>query len=488
MAVSAGKNIFRSIDWVTILLYIIFIVWGWFTIFSATYKFDEPNLFNFSNNSGKQMMWIGIALALGIVVLLIEKRVYEMYANFFYAFFIILLIATMLFAPETKGSRSWIPIGSVKFQPAEFAKFSVALVLGQAVNKLGFSLSKWGDILKAVGIILFPLVIIIMQKETGSALVYLAFLLVLYREGMSGTVLFYIFAAIVYFVVGIRFNEDFIQQMDVCIGEMVVLLLAQLFTTGLTFFACRDKVAARWMAAVGIGISLIVILFAVFVIPFNFTWILILVNLAQVGYLVYLGVNTRLRRYYYIAVFAFISTIFFYFSGFLLNRLGDHQRVRIEVLLGKKSDKSGAEYNVNQALIAIGSGGLTGKGYLDGTQTKLSFVPEQETDFIFCTIGEEGGFIQSTVLLLLFLFFILRLIWLSERQPDTPGRVYGYSVVSIFIFHLFINIGMVLGLTPVIGIPLPFFSYGGSSLIGFTILLFIFLRMDAESKLNYKMQ
>ncbi len=488
MPSNSGKNIFGSIDWITMLCYLVFVVWGWFTIFSATYKFDEPNLFNFSNNSGKQMMWIGIALVIGIVVLLIEKRVYEMYANFFYAFFIIILIATMLFAPETKGSRSWIPIGSMKLQPAEFAKFSVALLLGQAVNKLGFSLSKRADIIKALAIVLLPLGIIIMQNETGSALVYLAFLLVLYREGMSGTVLFYIFAAVVYFVVGIRFNEDFIQQMDVCVGEMVVLLLAQIFTTGLTLFACRDKVAARWMAVVGMGISLTVILFAVFVIPFNFTWILILVNLAQVGYLIFLGINTRFRRYYYIATFAFVSTIFFYFSGFLLNRLGDHQRVRIEVLLGKKSDKSGAEYNVNQALIAIGSGGFAGKGYLNGTQTKLSFVPEQETDFIYCTIGEEGGFLQSALLLLLFLFFIWRLIWMAERQPDTPGRVYGYSVVSIFIFHLFINIGMVLGLTPVIGIPLPFFSYGGSSLIGFTILLFIFIRMDAESKLNYKMQ
>ena len=488
MAPSSGKNIFRSIDWMTIGFYALFVVWGWFTIYSASYKFDEPNLFNFDHNSSKQIIWIGIAVTVGIVLLLIEKRVYEMYANFIYVAFILILIATMLFAPDTKGSRSWIPLGAMKIQPAEFAKFSVALILGQLINKLGFNLMKRSDVMKALGLVMLPLAIIIMQNETGSALVYLAFLLVLYREGMSGSVLFYIFAVVVYFVVGIRFNEDFIEQMGVCIGEMVVLLLAQIFTTGLTYFVCRDKPAARWMVGIGLGISLVVILFSVFVIPFNFTWILILVNLAQVGYLIYLGINTRIRRYFVVAGFAFFSTIFFYFSGFLLNSLGDHQRVRVEVLLGKKSDKSGAEYNVNQALIAIGSGGMTGKGYLNGTQTKLSFVPEQETDFIYWTIGEEGGFICSALLLVLFMLFIWRLIILAERQPDTPGRVYGYSVVSIFIFHIFINVGMVLGMTPVIGIPLPFFSYGGSSLIGFTILLFIFLRMDAESKLNYKMQ
>ncbi len=484
---TTGKNIFRSIDWITIGFYALFVVWGWFTIYSASYKFDEPNLFNFDHNSSKQIIWIGIAMAIGIIILLVEKRFYEMYANFIYGAFILILIGTMILAPDTKGSRSWIPLGSMKIQPAEFAKFSVALILGQVINKLGFNLMKRTDVLKAVGLVLLPMVIIVMQNETGSALVYLAFLLVLYREGMSGSVLFYIFAFIVYFVVGIRFNEDFIEQMDVCVGEMVVLLLAQVFTTALAFFACHDKRATRWMAGFGLGISILVIMFSLFVIPFNFTWILILVNLAQVGYLVYLAINTRIRRYFMIAGFAFLSTIFFYISGFLLNRLGDHQRVRIEVLLGKKSDKSGAEYNVNQALIAIGSGGMTGKGYLNGTQTKLSFVPEQETDFIYCTIGEEGGFFFSALLLILYLLFIWRLILMAERQPDTPGRVYGYSVVSIFIFHIFINIGMVLGMTPVIGIPLPFFSYGGSSLIGFTILLFIFIRMDAESKLNYKM-
>lgn len=488
MTSNAGKNIFRSLDWMTVGFYIIFVVWGWFTIYSASYKFDEPNIFSFDYNSGKQLLWIGLGFLLACILLAIEKRIYEMYAVFIYGAFILVLILTMMFAPDTKGSRSWIPLGFMKLQPAEFAKFSVALILGHTIDKLGFSLKKNSDLMKALALILIPLIIIILQKETGTALVYLAFLLVLYREGMSGSILFCIFAAVVYFVVGIRFNEDFIEQMNICIGEFAVLILAQVFTTGLVLFACHDKKTAKWMACIGLGISLMVVLFSFFVIPFNFTWILIIVNLAQVGYLIYLGINTRFQRYFAIAAFAFISTIFFYISGFLLNRLSPHQRTRIEVLLGKKSDISGAEYNVNQAIIAIGSGGLSGKGYLNGTQTKLSFVPEQETDFIYCTIGEEGGFLWSSLLLIVYLLFIWRLIYLAERQPDTPGRVYGYSVVSIFIFHLFINVGMVLGMTPVIGIPLPFFSYGGSSLFGFTILLFIFLRMDSESRLNYKVQ
>ena len=488
MTKTPHKSIFKSVDLITVGLYLVFIIWGWFTICSASYNFDEPNLFGLDGNSGKQMLWIGLALVLATVLLAIEKRFYEMYSTFIYWLFIIILIVTLVIAPDTKGSRSWIPIGFMKLQPAEFAKFGVALMLGHLLDKLGFSMKNRKDAWKAAFYIFLPIAIIILQKETGSALVYLAFFLMLYREGMTGTILFYFFAAVVYFVVGIRYGEDLFTNMPVSIGEFVVLVLAQLFTTGLTYFVCKDKNTAKWMAVIGMGTILILFLFSAFVIPFNFVWIILLLNIAQVGYLIYLGINTRFGRFFIIAAFAFFSTISYYISGFMLNRLGEHQRVRIEVLLGKKSDKRGAEYNVNQAKIAIGSGGFFGKGFLKGTQNKLRYVPEQETDFIFCTIGEEGGFFASVILLVLFLLFIWRIIYLAERQPDTPGRVYGYSVASIFIFHIFINVGMVLGITPVIGIPLPFFSYGGSSLFGFTILLFIFLRMDAESRLSYKVQ
>ena len=266
MTANQGKNIFKCLDWMTVGFYIIFVVWGWFTIYSASYKFDEPNIFSFDFNSGKQLMWIGLGFLLACILLAIEKRIYEMYAVFIYGAFIIALILTMMFAPDTKGSRSWIPLGFMKIQPAEFAKFSVALILGHTIDKLGFSLKKISDLLKALALILIPLVIIILQKETGTALIYLAFLLVLYREGMSGSILFCIFAAIVYFVVGIRFNEDFIEQMNVCIGEFAVLILAQVFTTGLVLFVCHDKKAARWMAGIGLGVSLLVVLFSFFVI------------------------------------------------------------------------------------------------------------------------------------------------------------------------------------------------------------------------------
>ncbi len=488
MTSSLNKSIYRSVDWITIGFYVLFVIWGWFTICSAAYNFDEPNVFGLDSNSGKQLLWIVLACVIAGILLAVEKRWYEMHSTIIYWAFIAILAVTLVIAPDTKGSRSWIPLGFMKLQPAEFAKFGVALILGHLLDKLGFSMGNRKDSLKAAFYILLPMAIIILQRETGSALVYLAFFLMLYREGMTGTVLFYFFAAVVYFVVGIRYEEELFNAMPVSIGEFSVLLLAQIFTTGLTYFVIDDKQTAKWMGIIGVGTTLVLTLFSMYVIPFDFTWILILLNLAQVVYLIYLGINIRVNRCFVIAAFAFISTIFYYISGTILDHMEDHQRVRIEVLLGKKSDKRGAEYNVNQAKIAIGSGGLSGKGFLKGTQNKLRYVPEQETDFIFCTIGEEGGFIMSFILLVCFLLFIWRIIYLAERQPDTPGRVYGYSVACIFIFHVFINVGMVIGITPVIGIPLPFFSYGGSSLFGFTILLFIFLRMDAESRLSYKVQ
>ncbi len=479
------KSIFRSLDWTTICLYVVLATWGWFSVCGASYDFSNPDVFGMDTNSGKQLLWICTSLCLACMLLFIEKDFWDKYAFHFYLFMIGMLMLTIVIAPETKGSRSWLPIGTfMKIQPAEFAKFTVALAIGKLMNRYGYNIHIYKDFVKVVCLILLPMVLIICQKETGTALVYLSFFLVLYREGMTGAFLFSAFAAILYFVVGIRFGEEYFTSMPASIGEFTVLIVSQFFSVGMLYVFCRNWRAVKIMLIGGGGISLLSILFSVYVIPFNICYVLLAVNILIILYIIVLAFYHRKLRYWLVGLFALGSTGFYYMCNTMFNSLDDHQRVRIEVLLGMKEDLRGAGYNVNQAKIAIGSGGFTGKGFLNGTQTKLRYVPEQDTDFIFCTVGEEEGFLGASAVLLVYLLFIWRLIALAERQPDTLGRVYGYSVLSIFLFHLFINVGMVLGLTPVIGIPLPFFSYGGSSLWGFTILLFIFLRMDAER--NFK--
>ena len=480
-----NKGIFLSIDWITILLYVILITWGWFSVCGACYDFNNPDLFGFESNSGKQMVWAFTSLGLAAMLMMVEKKFYDTGAYVIYGTMLLALLVTIVIAPDTKGSRSWIPIGPVKIQPAEFAKFAVALALGKYMDSFEFNIHRTKDFIVTVAMILVPIVIIILQKETGTALVYLTFFLVLYREGMTGSLLFSAFAAVVYFVVGMKYSGDIVSDhLPVIIGEFAVLLLAQIFTTVMTWVYTKNVFALKVMGLGGIGITTASILFSIYVIPFDICNLLLAVCIGQIVLLIGLWIHERLYKYILIAGFALCSTVSFYICHTAFEHLADHQRIRIEVLLGMKEDLRGAGYNVNQAKIAIGSGGMYGKGFLNGTQTKLKYVPEQHTDFIFCTVGEEEGFVGCTGVLLFYLLFIWRLIAVAERQPDTMGRVYGYSVVSIFLFHLFINVGMVLGLTPVIGIPLPFFSYGGSSLWGFTILLFIFLRMDAERNLK----
>lgn len=475
-----NKSIFLSIDWITILLYVILVAWGWVAVCGACYDFSGTDLFAWSTNSGKQLVWAGTSFFLAAVILMTEKRLYDTTSFVIYGGMMLLLAVTIVIAPDTKGSRSWIPMGPLKLQPAEFAKFAVALALGKYMDKYGFNLHNPREFIKVVGMILLPMILIICQKETGSALVYFAFFLVLYREGMTGSLLFTAVACVMYFVIGFRFGDDIMQSMPVSIGEFSLLLLAMIFTIGMTWIYTRNFLALKIMSGAAFGTTLVAMLFSAYVIPFNVCPIMLTIDILLVLYLVGLGTYHHLYKYFLIAAFAAMSSSFFYLCHTMFDHLADHQRIRIEVLLGIKDDPRGAGYNVNQAKIAIGSGGFSGKGFLNGTQTKLKYVPEQHTDFIFCTVGEEEGFVGSVAVLCVYLLFIWRLIALAERQPDTLGRVYGYSVVSIFMFHLFINVGMVLGLTPVIGIPLPFFSYGGSSLWGFTILLFIFIRMDAE--------
>lgn len=478
------NSVLRSIDWITILIYVALLAFGWVSVCGASYSYGDADLFSLSTRSGMQIVWIITSMALGTCLLLMDDRLYETFAFAIYTIMLLLLFATIFNPHEIKGSRSWIVMGPLRIQPAEFAKFATALAVAKLMSGYKFSIEKWKDLAKAILMIVAPMVLIVMQKETGSALVYTSLFLMLFREGMTGSFLFTGIAMVVYFVVGIRFEQPLLWETPTHVGPFVVLLLIQMFTSALVLVYCHAKKEAKYIFWASLGITLLALLFSQFVIPFDIIWIQVLVLVATIGYLIWLWTYTRMREYFFIILFSIGSALFFFSASYVLNNIMEpHQRVRINVLLGLEEDLAGAGYNVHQSEIAIGSGGLRGKGFLNGTQTKLKFVPEQDTDFIFCTVGEEEGFLGSAGVLLLFLFLILRLIHLAERQPYTFGRVYGYCVVSIFLFHLFINVGMVLGLTPVIGIPLPFFSYGGSSLWGFTLLLFIFLRIDASRKL-----
>ena len=474
------ESVWKSVDWITVLLYLILVACGWFSICGASYTYGETDLFSFEQRSGKQLVWIGCSLGLGFILLMLEEKIYELFANLFYIAMMLLLLITPFLARDIKGSMSWINLGPVSLQPAEFAKYATALALARMMSVYGFSLNKGDNFARAVGLILLPMVLIIAQKETGSALVYSAFFLVLYREGMPGAILFSGLSAVIYFVVGIRFGQDTLLDTPTSLGQFCVLLLIIVFSIGMVRSYGKQSTPIRYLLAGSISITTLGLLFSEFVFPFDLTWLLLIECAAIALYLIYLALWQRSREYGLIALFTVCSVGFLYSCNWAFNALDDHQQTRIEVLLGMIDDPQDAGYNVNQSKIAIGSGGLTGKGFLNGTQTKLKYVPEQDTDFIFCTVGEEMGFIGSSAILLLFMVFILRLLYLAEKQNHAFGRIYGYCLVSIFLFHLFINVGMVLGLTPVIGIPLPFFSYGGSSLWGFTLLLFTFLRVNAE--------
>ncbi|MFC2701934.1 rod shape-determining protein RodA [Segatella oris] len=477
-------SVLRSLDWWTVGIYIALLVFGWVSVCGASYTYGDTDIFSLSTRSGMQIVWIGTSLFLGLVLLLLDDRFYDTFSYVIYAILLLLLFLTIFNPHEIKGSRSWLVLGPLRLQPAEFAKFATALAVAKLMGSYGFNIHHWKDFVAACGVVLLPMIFIVAQKETGSALVYLSFFLMFYREGMPGSILFTGVAMVVYFVVGIKFEGVSLLQTPTSLGVFVVILLIQTFTSVMVNVYCRNKKLMWYMLGGSFGATLLALLFSLYVIPFNIIWVQLLVTVIIVGYLLVEWLRTRLSNYFFILAFAIGSIAFFYSADYVLNNvLEPHQRVRINVLLGLDDDLSGAGYNVHQSEIAIGSGGLRGKGFLNGTQTKLKFVPEQDTDFIFCTVGEEEGFFGSAGVLILFLLLILRLIHLAERQPFAFGRIYGYCVLSIFLFHVFINVGMVLGLTPVIGIPLPFFSYGGSSLWGFTFLLFIFLRIDAGRNL-----
>ena len=477
-------GVLRSLDWWTIGIYLALLIFGWLSVCGASFTYGDTDIFSLETRSGMQIVWIGTSVCLGFVILMLDDRFYDTFAFIVFCLFVLLLFATIFNPHEIKGSRSWLVLGPLRLQPAEFAKFATALAVAKLMSTFGFNIRQIRHFVMACAVVFTPMLLIIGQKETGSALVYLSFFLVFYREGMPGSILFTGVAMVFYFVVGIKYENIWLWDTPTSVGKFIVLLFVQIFTAGMVYVYCHDKKKTQLILNYSLSITLIFLLFSEYVIPFDIVWVQLGICAALISYLIYLGLSSRIRDYFFIALFTLGSVLFFYSADYVLNGvMKEHQRTRINVLLGLEEDLAGAGYNVHQSEIAIGSGGLLGKGFLNGTQTKLKFVPEQDTDFIFCTVGEEEGFFGSAGVLLLFLALILRLIHLAERQPFKFGRVYGYCVLSIFLFHVFINVGMVLGLTPVIGIPLPFFSYGGSSLWGFTFLLFIFLRIDAGRNL-----
>lgn len=475
----ANSSVFKSVDWLTVALYAVLVVCGAVSIYAATYDFDSLSMFDLSTYSGKQFMWIGLSFLLGFALLLIDRRIYEAYAYPIYGIIIILLIVTAFAAPDIKGSRSWLKFGPVSLQTAEFAKTATALALAKLFSTYGFQLNNRRSYAIAIGIILLPILCIILERETGSALVYFSFVFVLYREGMTGFVLFAILCAIVYFVVVLKFAATII--MGIPLGMFIIFIIVMALTVAMLWLYCRSFILGRNVLLGYLAAGLVAGILAYFGIVINGYAFFFTVIGASIVYLLIGMFHDDLRKVLTTVVFIIASLIFMFTVNFAFNHvLEPHQQQRIRVALGIDDDVRGAGYNVNQSKIAIGSGGLTGRGFLNGTQTKLKYVPEQHTDFIFCTIGEEEGFVGAAGVIILFLALILRIITIAERQHTAFGRVYAYCVASILIFHLCINIGMVLGLCPVIGIPLPFFSYGGSSLWGFTILLFILLRIDAS--------
>ena len=405
-------------DWITVALYLFLVLFGWLNIYAACYDESHAAILDFSCQHGKQLIWMGVAFLMALCVMLIKPRIFSNISYIIYGSVIVLLILTLFIGTVTNGGQSWIDFGAFKLQPSEFAKFATALALAKYVGDINTDLKQRQTQLVLSAMVLIPSLLILLQHDTGSALVFTAFLLAFFREGLSPYILIIGATAIILFIAALLINKF------ILIGILFVLALGYLFL---------------WLS------------------------------------------KRSAKDYWHIAIIIAACCLFTLSVDFAFQHvLESHQRDRIYVLLGKIEDPKGVGYNVDQAKIAIGSGGLVGKGFLNGTITKADFVPEQETDFIFCTVGEEWGFVGGLIVVAAYVLLLIRLIFLAERQRSTFARFYGYSVASILFFHFFINIGMVLGLVPVIGIPLPFFSYGGSSLIAFTLLLFIFIRQDAD--------
>lgn len=408
------QGIFRNIDWVLVALYLVLVFMGWLSVYAAVYNEEHSSILDFSQKYGKQLVWILSSAFIALLILVVEGNFFAAFSYPIYAFFMGMLVLVLFIGKEVSGSKSWFGIGDFGIQPAEFAKFATLMALAKFLGDIQIKMTETRTKVISAAIVLAPMFLIVLENETGVALVYSCFILVMYREGLSGNILL----------------------LGVAMG--VLFLLALLINKFIL-----------------IGV------------------------LAFLSFLLFLVVRKTTQNILVVVLIFIMSSGVVYSVQYAFDKLEPHQKKRINVFLGKESDKKKAGYNVNQSLIAIGSGGILGKGFLQGTQTKYDFVPEQSTDFIFCTVGEEWGFVGATVVVFLFLALLLRIIQVAERQRSPYSRIYGYGVASIIFFHLLVNIGMTIGLMPVIGIPLPLFSYGGSSLWAFTILLFILIKLDS---------
>ena len=472
-----GQNnaIYKNLDWWLIICYLLLAVIGWLNIYSAIYDEEHTSIFDFTQRYGMQFVWIITSIILGcVIIFFINPKVYSVLSPLIYLFVVLLLFAVIFVGKEVNGSKSWFVIGPVGFQPAEISKISTALFLSYVMSRYGFKLSKLKDAAKVAAILLLPMALIILEKETGSALVYTGFIFMLYREGLNGWLLAFGLLSIFLFVVSLAFSSY--------IAIIWLFAILALINGIMSRSLPRDILIVTLLSLFLAYLPRLLKLELLSFIPqIKLEYWALIFMVPIIIFALIKAVQKRMHHVKLIAASFFISVMFIFSVDFIFNNiLQPHQRARIENLLGIEEDLHGAGYNVHQSKIAIGSGGLTGKGFLDGTQTKFNFVPEQSTDFIFCTIGEEHGFIGSVFVIALYMFMIIRLIILSERQKDSFNRIYGYCVACCFFMHFFINIGMTMGLMPVIGIPLPLLSYGGSSLWGFTILLAIFLRLDLE--------
>lgn len=471
------NNIWASFDWVTAFIYLLLMVLGWVNIYAAVFNEEHSSIFDMSQRYGKQLIWIIAALVLAFALLTLDSNFYVSFAYVLYGITVFLLVGVLLFGVEINGAKSWFHLGSFAIQPAEFVKFTTALALAKFLSSYNFKIHRFKSILIIGLILMIPIAFIFLQNDTGSALVFSVFLLVFYREGLSGIVLFTGLLLALVFVITLVYTP-------------VVTLVSMTLISLVAHYLMRQQSVETLKALAICAVSFSLFWLANYLLKYEQPLIQLILYSTLFSIVVFTIYTFKSRFYKQFWILgAFLSLVMFTFSVDYVfkNVLGTHQQARINEVLGIESNPLGYGYHVNQSKIAIGSGGFSGKGFLNGTQTKFNFVPEQSTDFIFCTVGEEWGFIGTSLIILIFLFLLLRLLFLAERQRSVFSRVYGYSVTCILFFHIAVNIGMTIGLAPVIGIPLPFFSYGGSSLWSFTILLFIFLRLDASrsEKLSY---